>query len=361
MPRPLSTGEAAPWFRAPTLQGGKDFAFDSVGGYYVLLLFAGSASREPTEAALKALASRRGLFDDERACFFGVTIDPRDAATGRIAKQMPGIRWFLDYDGGVSQQFGAKDGDRYLPHWLLLDPMLRVVSRASITEGERILSQLQALLMQPAEELVAPVLVLPRVFEPEMCQRLIGLYEQDGGKPSGFMREVNGVTKGIFDQRFKRRSDFNVDDDQQLCEEIRQRLRTRLIPQIEKAFQFRVTRVERYIVACYDEKDAGFFGAHRDNTTAGTAHRRFACTINLNADDYDGGDLRFPEFGTRVYRAPTGGAAIFSCSMLHEATPVTRGKRYAFLPFFYDDAAAKVREANAGTDKVGADLKGYRA
>ena len=37
---------------------------------------------------------------------------------------------------------------------------------------------------------------------------------------------------------------------------------------------------------------------------------------------------------------------MFSCSLLHEATPVTKGKRYAFLPFLYDDAAAKIREAN---------------
>ena len=49
-------------------------------------------------------------------------------------------------------------------------------------------------------------------------------------------------------------------------------------------------------------------------------------TINLNADDYEGGDLRFPEFGPRTYRAPTGGAVVFSCSLLHEATPVTRGR-----------------------------------
>jgi hypothetical protein len=37
---------------------------------------------------------------------------------------------------------------------------------------------------------------------------------------------------------------------------------------------------------------------------------------------------------------------VFSCSLLHQALPVTKGKRYAFLPFLYDDAAAKVREAN---------------
>jgi predicted 2-oxoglutarate/Fe(II)-dependent dioxygenase YbiX len=36
---------------------------------------------------------------------------------------------------------------------------------------------------------------------------------------------------------------------------------------------------------------------------------------------------------------------VFSCSLLHEATPVTRGTRYATLPFLYDDAAAAVREA----------------
>jgi predicted 2-oxoglutarate/Fe(II)-dependent dioxygenase YbiX len=103
--------------------------------------------------------------------------------------------------------------------------------------------------------------------------------------------------------------------------------------------------MERYIVACYDADAGGHFRPHRDNTTSGTAHRRFAVTINLNAD-YEGGDLRFPEYGPRTYRAPPGGAVVFSCSMLHEATPVVRGTRYAFLPFLYDEAGAEVREAN---------------
>jgi predicted 2-oxoglutarate/Fe(II)-dependent dioxygenase YbiX len=115
---------------------------------------------------------------------------------------------------------------------------------------------------------------------------------------------------------------------------------------IKRAFQFEATRMERYIVACYDAEQGGHFRPHRDNTTRGTAHRRFAVTINLNAGDYQGGDLRFPEYGPATYRAPTGGAVVFSCSMLHEATAVTQGTRYAFLPFLYDDAAAEVREAN---------------
>lgn len=110
------------------------------------------------------------------------------------------------------------------------------------------------------------------------------------------------------------------------------RARDQIAPEIKKAYQFEVTRIERYIVACYDGGSSGFFRAHSDNTTKGTAHRRFACTVNLNAEDHEGGDLCFPEFGSRTYRALTGGAVVFSCSLLHEATPVTKGKRYAFLP-----------------------------
>jgi predicted 2-oxoglutarate/Fe(II)-dependent dioxygenase YbiX len=105
--------------------------------------------------------------------------------------------------------------------------------------------------------------------------------------------------------------------------------------------------MERYIVSCYDADEEAHFKPHRDNTTKGTAHRRFAVTINLNAEEYDGGDLRFPEYRpVGSYRAPTGGAVVFSCSLLHEAMPVTRGKRYAFLPFLYDDAAAAIRLEN---------------
>jgi predicted 2-oxoglutarate/Fe(II)-dependent dioxygenase YbiX len=37
---------------------------------------------------------------------------------------------------------------------------------------------------------------------------------------------------------------------------------------------------------------------------------------------------------------------VFSCSLLHAVSKVTRGRRYAFLPFLYDEAAAKVREQN---------------
>ncbi len=137
--------------------------------------------------------------------------------------------------------------------------------------------------------------------------------------------------------------------DPDLARETREALSTRLLPQIRKAFQFRGGYIERHMVACYDAQDGGYFKPHRDDTTPGAAHRRFACSINLNAEDFEGGDLSFAEFGPKTYRPPTGGAVVFSCSLLHEAASVTKGRRYAFLPFFYDAAAAAVREANLGS------------
>jgi predicted 2-oxoglutarate/Fe(II)-dependent dioxygenase YbiX len=171
------------------------------------------------------------------------------------------------------------------------------------------------------------------------------------------MRDVNGKTVAVHDHEHKRRRDCDIADPR-LIATLQARVRTRINPEITKAYQFVPTRMERYIVAAYSAEDGGHFRQHRDNTTRGTAHRRFAVSINLN-EDFEGGTLSFPEFGPRGYRMPAGGAAVFSCSLLHRVSPVTAGTRFAFLPFLYDDAAARIREAN--NPHLGEGLDAYRA
>jgi predicted 2-oxoglutarate/Fe(II)-dependent dioxygenase YbiX/peroxiredoxin len=343
-PQPLAAGDHAPWFRAAALSGSPSYQFDTVAGRHVLMLFFGSARPEPSAEALALVDRHRALFDDKAACFFGITVDPEDAAEQRIAQQIPGIRFFLDYGRETSARYGATDGDHYRPHWLVLDPRLRVLGRFPLGQGEQAIALLRAKIAAAPRDQWAPVLVVPDVLEPALCIDLIRGYEANGGTPSGFMREVDGKTVLQVDAAHKQRRDWMIEDDA-LRQALAGRVRRRLSPAVEHAFQFRPTRIERYIVACYDA-GAGYFRPHRDNTTSGTAHRKFAVTINLNADDYEGGDLRFPEFGARTYRAPTGGAIVFSCSLLHEATPVTQGRRFAFLPFLYDEEGALLREAN---------------
>jgi hypothetical protein len=45
------------------------------------------------------------------------------------------------------------------------------------------------------------------------------------------------------------------------------------------------------------------------------------------------GELSFPEYGPRSFKAPPGGAVVFSGGLLHAVSKVTRWRRYAFLPF----------------------------
>jgi predicted 2-oxoglutarate/Fe(II)-dependent dioxygenase YbiX len=187
------------------------------------------------------------------------------------------------------------------------------------------------------------VLTVPSIFEPALCRALIEHYEKVGGSPSGFMRQAGEKTVGRHDPNFKRRRDVIIDNED-MQQAIRNRVRDRLGPMIERAFGWKPTRIERYIIACYSADEQGFFRQHRDNTSAATAHRKFAVSINLNGN-FTGGDLRFPEFGSRTYRPPPGGATVFACGLLHEATPVTEGRRYAVLPFLYDDEAAVIRAA----------------
>jgi predicted 2-oxoglutarate/Fe(II)-dependent dioxygenase YbiX/peroxiredoxin len=344
----LTTGEqiaelggVAPWFTAPSLGGLSDYSFDTVAGRPVLLLFFPSASNPAVSGAVSHILTRTEVFNDVDACFFGVTSDPEDAAEGRIARRIPGVRYILDYDRNVVRSFGLGNA----PEFVLLDRQLRYVARYALEHIDAAIAHIVALQADRQPQEWAPVLLIPRIFEPELCTELIRHYDSDGGRESGYMRVKDGKTVRIVNHKHKRRSDCVIDDPA-LRELIVMRIHYRLRPMIQRAFQFDASRMERYIVACYDSEVGGYFKQHRDNTTEGTAHRRFAVTINLNAEDYDGGELRFPEFGSRTYRAPTGGAVVFSCGLLHEATPVTRGRRYAFLPFLYDDAAATIRERN---------------
>jgi peroxiredoxin/predicted 2-oxoglutarate/Fe(II)-dependent dioxygenase YbiX len=339
---PIAPGEPAPWFTAPT-PSNPEFVFDTVAGRYVLLAFLPKDDMAASGEALQLLAANQPRFDDKTLSGFVVTRDPAMAAT---AQDLRGLRWFLDLDGAVSRLYGALGPDGVeTPMWLLLDPALRAIGRMDLPRGQALFDHI-ARLAPPADHagvtLNAPVLIAPRIFEPELCARLVALHEADGGRFTGVMRDEGDRTVAVMDE-LKKRRDVLVQD-AGLQAELRDRLERRLYPLIERGLGFAVTRIERYVVSCYDAADGAVFHPHRDSTTQGTAHRKFACSINLN-EGFGGGDLRFPEFGPKTYRPPPGGAVVFSCALLHEATRVTSGRRYAFLPFFYDEAGAAVLAA----------------
>ena len=353
----LMRGDPAPRFQAATA-GNPQYNFDTVAGRYVVLCFFLSSGTPGAAAALEAVAANRHRFDDERLCFFGVTVDPNDKDNGRVQQSLPGVRYFWDFEGSVSRLYGAVPREAVVGEtfnarqfWIVLDPILRVLDvipfkpeGADCAELFACLDALPPPHLHAGQPLQAPVLFLPNVFEPAFCRRLIDLHEADGGQDTGFMNDVAGKTVERVDSGRKRRRDFIVEDESVILV-VQRRIKRRIVPEIARLFYFDATRIERYLVGCYTAEDGGHFAAHRDNTTRGTAHRRFAVSINLN-DDFDGGEVSFPEYGPRGFKPPVGGAVVFSCSLMHAVSTVSRGRRYAFLPFVYDEAAARIRAAN---------------
>ena len=175
----------------------------------------------------------------------------------------------------------------------------------------------------------APVLLLERVVDPDLCRTLIG-YWQCRDKVSN---TVGGLQGNVVNGDVKRRHDVQLDDPR-LFVPLRDCLVRRVVPAILRAFHIGIMVIEAPVIGCYDADCGGRFGRHRDNTSSYTAHRQFALSLNLNPDeDYEGGELRFPEFGRELYRPVAGGALIFSSSLLHEVVPVTRGRRFGVFTF----------------------------
>jgi len=175
----------------------------------------------------------------------------------------------------------------------------------------------------------APVLVLPRVFEPEFCAQVMRLWHKGDHKDSGVSSRYGNV--GM--QDLKRTEDYMVTEPM-MQKAISDRIAYRIGPELVKVFAYdREFTFDAHVVLSYSAEGQHFFAAHRDNGAPTTADRSFAVSLNLN-DDFEGGELVFPEYSSLRVSPPAGGAAVFSCSVLHAALPVTRGRRFVLTTFF---------------------------
>ncbi len=345
----MSPGDPAPWFFLRSDVNEK-FSFPTLGGRTILLTFLESFSNPGDMAVRDGLLECVARLTPYADALLIVTADPADFGA-RMPSEATGARFLFDPHRKAATLYGAVRGGMVRAISFVIDARLRFraimpVRNPSTHAKDAFDVFTRHRVPAPAQRAIvhAPVLTIPDVFEPELCRRLIEGHGKHGGVDSGFMVEREGKTVKKRDPGHKVRRDWFMDDED-LIAACRDRIRRRVIPEIKRAFQFEVTRVERYLVACYDSAEKGHFAAHRDNTTKGTAHRRFAMSLNLN-DEYEGGELLFPEFGQHRFRPPPGGACVFSCSLMHRATAVTDGKRYVFVPFLFDEAGESVRQAN---------------
>lgn len=337
----LAPGDRTPNFVLPDATGQYRMFYERTRGRPVVLVLDPGPAAPASAPAMAALDAAAGAFDAAGLDVIVVTLGPaRDGPFLTLADPQRAITRGLRQATGLTLE--------QAPATLLLDANQRVVAATddpAAMAPAAILAVYAARPPAPAASLrpaTAPVLVMPDLIDRAMCRALIGLWETQGHDEGTVGSVVGDAEENRVYHAMKKRRDHRIMD-RGLNQTLQRLIGRRVAPELEKAFQFTGFAFDRFLVVCYDSARGDYFRPHRDNLAPSCADRRFAMTLNLNSDSYDGGELTFPEYGPDGYKPGPGGAVIFSCSLIHEARPVTRGVRFALLTFLRDPPGGRGR------------------
>lgn len=337
----LTVGDRAPNFVLPAANGKFLMFYDQTKGLQPVLLFTPGGAVPGARAALQAFADVAPEFAKRGLALFCVSLD---SVADNAALSYPFLTW-SDPEKAISRAYHAKLGLPFSAEAsadavtaVLLDANQRVLAIHRGADKGLAAQVLEFYDTQPPPETAeerasnAPVLLIPRVLDRQMCRSLIDRWHVAGHEEGTVGLVTAGREQDTVAHEAKKRLDHSIADPE-LNRVLQRTIGRRIAPEVEKAFQFQGFRFDRFLVVCYDAARGDHFRPHRDNTSPETADRRFALTLNLNTEEYDGGALVFPEYGSHGYRPASGGAVIFSCSLIHAALAPTRGRRFALLSF----------------------------
>ncbi|HKD54026.1 MAG TPA: hypothetical protein VKB72_07375, partial [Steroidobacteraceae bacterium] len=146
---------------------------------------------------------------------------------------------------------------------------------------------------------MAPVLLLPAVLDRALCAEL-----------AGELGEAGAAGLVLLDDALAART-------------MRLLLR-RVGPEIDRAFSFDDFIVEPLRLR-RDQADTA--ERERLRIEPDGKGRGFVLLLDLGAEDYEGGEILFPEYGPHRYRPGTGGVVVYSDTLLRELRPVAKGRR----------------------------------
>ncbi|HEY3949120.1 2OG-Fe(II) oxygenase [Phenylobacterium sp.] len=325
--------------RAPAILGaaaaGTFFSLDAQAGRPVAVATLGALEADAAARVLERLRAARPLF--QAAGIDAVALAPPDPAFTARFSQDPAARDDLFYvTTGPGLERFELGGEAAC---VLIDRGGRVADILALSEGVDIAAWLARnaprVWSEPAQvrASAAPVLFIPNVAPPDLCRALIDHFEGSDHEAGVMASFKDGGAYAKLDEGKKKRRDTELTEGSALYAEVLKVFSGRVIPEIKRAFNSDMVFADRILIARYDDT-GGWFKRHRDNAAPHTAFRDFAISLNLNTDEYEGGELSFPEYDDHRYNPPAGGALVFSASLLHEAVPVTRGSRYVLLSFF---------------------------
>jgi predicted 2-oxoglutarate/Fe(II)-dependent dioxygenase YbiX len=341
-PAALEVGDQVPYFTLPDVAGAHCHVEIYAGRHLFLHVVL-----DPGSPVVQALSGSRSEADTlagqrpfQRLGLFSGSLEEFRASNCSEAE----IRWCLDPSqrllSVLQVERHAAKGAGLVTY--LLDPNLRILGVCVSDDWHEHLRHPAGRIPAhetPVEQLAfhPPVMVIPAVLNGQLIERLTD-YWANGRQFSGGVGAGDG---SHVDYDVKRRTDVSVTD-RALQREVDQAFARNLFPELRKVTGYDLRYRERYKVGCYAADDAGLFGQHRDTGHLELAFRRYAVSLLLN-DDYQGGELVFPEYGAYGYRVGPGSAVVFPTPLMHEVLPVTEGRRLVLITFLFDEEQAAFR------------------
>jgi Rps23 Pro-64 3,4-dihydroxylase Tpa1-like proline 4-hydroxylase/peroxiredoxin/GT2 family glycosyltransferase len=345
----LEKGDYLPMFELPDYAGKKVY-IERFGGKHILAYFLPADDMTFLATLFKHLqdaAAQNGL----SGIWEWFVLDTSIEQAGQIKKQLNITQLVLaDPDRKVARSLGiCQQGDkRITPTGFVINQNLKIVERFVTGDPVQLAHEMVRTCAQAVNAFteknaqpriiteMAPALIVPDVFSAEFSEKCIKSF-RTGHTFDGTV----GAEKG---KAYRPEAKIRMDHipSAALTAEIDDKLSRSLFPEIKKIFGVDVRFREQYKIGLYSGDKKGFFIAHRDNYDNPLGYRRLAMTLHLT-DDFEGGGLRFPEYGGDIYRPTRGSAITFSCATLHEALPVTKGDRFVLVGFFHGEEEDKYR------------------
>ena len=334
----LQRGDRAPDFRLPDVAGAPTGPVLHSRGNPMVFAFSDAADDATLQAFVEAVNELSG------ADVFLVTNKSAGANLALARRFQLSFGVLSDADGSVCRLFGfagtGQPSRRFSVY--ALDRNLRILDVVRTNDSgysaDPIVTAIKEAVSQPSpfpSPRPAPILLIPNVLDAKTCASFIATWRRKGNIASGAFDAQSNTAVSAAEQTSKARRDHEITDPK-LKRVIGEMISRRVAPEMQKAFDYHIVGTTLVKIARYGADTGGYFRPHRDNTSPGVVHRRFALSLVLNdPSDYTGGGLRFAEYGPEIYYPAAGAGLVFSGSLLHEVTPVTEGERFVLLTFLF--------------------------
>ncbi len=305
----LQPGDRLPDFVLPDPETQLHYLYQTVTGGPTILVLAANTAQQQQWDEIKGFAAAMPALRDAGIGLIIVSNDGVESLA-MVAKTIPEHAvWLADIKGVVNLGLrAAAKFDFKGVVCFLLDGNQRIIAMRGPEPGqaEWALAQHEARMKETPQQLstVAPVLILPAVLDAVACRRLTDqLAEADGATGSAPIA------------------------DPALAGEIAKLMLRRVGPEVEKAFTFDDFVFEATALRWDDASTAGSADRRREIDDPAVQGRYFVLLLDLASEGYKGGEILFPEYGPHSYRPGTGGAVVFSGTLMRELKPVTAGRR----------------------------------